>query len=232
MPGDPLWMQSLLAIHIAAGTLCLVLAPFVLAVTKGGPRHKRWGRYYLWSMGAVAATAAPMALYRPVLILALLAVLSFYLAFSGYRILRLKALARGGSAGAIDWLAAILTFAVCAALAADGLVHLSWQQPMNIVAAGFGLLGMRGTAMDMRRFLRRREEPMFWLPLHIARFLGSYIAAWTAFSAVTLSQFIPATGVALPYAGVVVWTWPSVAGICAIAVAIAYYKRKFAAAAP
>ena len=47
---------------------------------------------------ANAATALPMALYRPVLFLALVAVFSFYAAFSGYRVLKLKELARGGSA--------------------------------------------------------------------------------------------------------------------------------------
>ena len=97
---DPMWMRVFLGVHIAAGASSFLLAPVALATAKGGKQHKRWGMVYLWSMGVVAATALPMALYRPVLFLALVAVFSFYLAFSGYRVTRLKELARGGSADA------------------------------------------------------------------------------------------------------------------------------------
>ena len=93
---DPWWITVFLAIHIAAGTMAFLLAPVALATAKGGKQHKRWGKVYLWSMGAVAATAVPMAFFFPVRFLALVAVFSFYFAFSGYRVLRLKELARGG----------------------------------------------------------------------------------------------------------------------------------------
>ena len=102
-----LWMKVFLGVHIAAGASSFLLAPVALATAKGGKQHRRWGMVYLWSMGVVAATALPMALYRPVLFLALVAVFSFYLAFSGYRVTRLKELARGGSATPVDWIAAV-----------------------------------------------------------------------------------------------------------------------------
>ena len=98
MHDDPLWMRAFLVVHITAGFSSFVLAPVALATAKGGKQHKRWGMVYLWSMGAVAGTALPMALFRPVLFLALVAVFSFYAAFSGYRVLRLKGLVQGGSA--------------------------------------------------------------------------------------------------------------------------------------
>ena len=107
---DPLWMKALLGVHVAAVFSSFVLAPVALAPAKGGQQHKRWGMVYLWSMGVVAATALPMALYRPVLFLALVAVFSFYMAFSGYRATKLKELVKGGSAQPIDWIAAIITF--------------------------------------------------------------------------------------------------------------------------
>jgi uncharacterized membrane protein len=114
---DPIWMRSLLILHVGAGFSSFLLAPVALATAKGGRQHKRWGMVYLWSMGVVAATALPMALYRPVLFLALVAVFSFYAAFSGYRVLKLKQLARGGSAKPVDWIAAGITFCSSAALA-------------------------------------------------------------------------------------------------------------------
>lgn len=91
---DPLWMKVFLGVHVTAGFSSFLLAPVALATAKGGKQHRRWGMVYLWSMGVVAATALPMALYRPVLFLALVAVFSFYLAFAGYRVTRLKELTR------------------------------------------------------------------------------------------------------------------------------------------
>ena len=130
---DPMWMRVFLGVHIAAGASSFLLAPVALATAKGGKQHRRWGKVYLWSMGVVAATALPMALYRPVLFLALVAVFSFYLAFSGFRVTRLKELARGGSATPIDWIAAVMTFVASACLAGFGAFRPAWVQQMGIV---------------------------------------------------------------------------------------------------
>ena len=62
-----------------------LIAPAVLAMVKGGKQHRRWGKIYFWMMACVAATALVLGFYRPILFLALLAIFSFYLAFSGYR---------------------------------------------------------------------------------------------------------------------------------------------------
>ena len=219
MRGDPLWMQAFLMVHISAGALCLVLAPLVLALTKGGRRHRRWGLVYFWSMGVVAATALVMALYRPMLFLALVAILSFYLTFSGYRVLRLKSLANGGSAQAIDWAAAISVFAACACLTGFGLFRPAWVQHMGIVAIVLGALGMRAAAADMYRFVHRPAERMFWLYVHLEKFIGSYIAIWTAFSVVTLSRLFA-------HAGLAIWLWPAAVGVPAIAATVTHYKRR------
>ncbi len=218
---DPLWMKVLLGVHVAAGASSFLLAPVALATAKGGKQHKRWGMVYLWSMGAVAATALPMALYRPVLFLALVAVFSFYLAFSGYRVLRLKALARGGSAAPVDWIAGVFTFVSSGCLAAFGAFRPQWVQGFGIVAVVFGVIGMRAAGLQMWSFVRKPKEKMFWWYTHLGNFIGSYIAAWTAFSVVTLSHVFQ-------HAGMVLWLWPTAVGVPAIALTTAYYKRKFA----
>src|SRR5580692_3101639 len=146
---DPLWIKVFLSIHIAAGAMAFLLAPVALATAKGGKTHKRWGMVYLWSMGVVAATAVPLSFFFPVRFLALVAVFSFYFAFSGYRVLRLKELARGGSAEPIDWIAGVVTFATSALLA-----WLSWFRPhsievMPIVGVVFGVIGMSASAKQM-----------------------------------------------------------------------------------
>lgn len=220
MTGDPIWMKGLLGVHIAAGCGSFLLAPIALATAKGGKQHKRWGMVYLWSMGIVAATAFPMALYRPVLFLAMVAVFSFYAAFSGYRVLRLKDLVRGGRAQPVDWFAGGVTFCSSACLALFGWLRPAWVQHMGVVAITFGLLGMWLASVQMVRFVRKPKEKMFWWYTHLGNFIGSYIAAWTAFSVVTLPVILPHLGMAL-------WLWPTAVGLPAIAMTTAYYRRKF-----
>jgi uncharacterized membrane protein len=224
MHHDPFWMSALLVLHIASGAGSFLLAPVALVTAKGGRAHKRWGMVYLWCMGGVAATALPMALYRPVLFLALVAIFSFYVAFSGYRVLKLKDLYRGGHAAPIDWIAAAVAF--CAGLA---LALLAWLRPaavqhMGYVAVLFGIICMRAAAAEVWTFVRRPKEKMFWWYTHLGNFIGSYIAAWTAFSVVTLPRVF---GFHLWF-----WIWPTAIGVPAIVLTVAYYKRKFAPRQP
>lgn len=219
MHNDPLWMRTLLALHIAAGFSAFLLAPVALATAKGGKQHKRWGMVYLWAMGIVAATAFPMAIYRPVLFLAMVAVFSFYLAFSGFRVLRLKDLARGGSAKPIDWIAAVVTLANGLLLAALAWLRPAMVQHMGIVAVVFGVISMAAPIGQMRNFILRPTEKMFWWFDHLGSFIGSYIAAWTAFSVTTLPRFFGNH--------LWLWLWPTAIGVPAIVLTSAYYRRKF-----
>ncbi|WP_263384026.1 DUF2306 domain-containing protein [Granulicella arctica] len=220
MAHDPIWMRVFLGVHIAAGASSFLLAPVALATAKGGKAHRRWGMVYLWSMGIVAATALPMALYRPVLFLALVAVFSFYAAFSGYRVTKLKALVRGGSAQPVDWIAGLVTLCSSAALAGLGAFKPAAVQNLGIVAIVFGFLGMRLAGSQLWSFVRKPSEKMFWWYSHLGNMIGSYIAAWTAFSVVTLPHLIPG--------GIYLWLWPTAIGVPAIVLTTGYYKRKFA----
>ena len=217
---DPMWFKAFLGVHIAAGASSFMLAPVAIVTAKGGKQHKRWGMVYLWSMGVVAATALPMAIFRPVLFLALVAVFSFYLAFSSYRVLRLKDLSRGGSAKAIDWIAAAVTFCSSAWLAWLGAFHPASIQVIGIVGVIFGFIGMRAAIGQMWMFVRKPKEKMFWWFGHLEGFLGSYIAAWSAFSVVTLTPVLGNHWY--------VWLWPTIVGVPGIVLTTAYYKRKFA----
>lgn len=107
---------------------------------------------------------------------------------------------------------------------------LGWLRPaavqnMQVVAIVLGSLGMRGTAADIYLYIRKPKEKMFWWYSHLAKFIGSYMAAWTAFSTVTLSRIFL-------HAGIILWLWPAMVGIPAIVLTTAYYKRKFAARKP
>jgi uncharacterized membrane protein len=218
MTGDPIWIKSLLGVHVTAGFGAFLLAPVALMAAKGGKQHKRWGMVYLWCMGLVAVTALPMALFRPVLFLALVAILSFYLAFTGYRVLKLKNLAVG-RAQPVDWMVTSACFFSSAALLLLAILRPALVQHMGIVAILFGALGTRASATHLLSLVRQPTDKMSWLYKHFQHFIASYIAAWTAFSTVTLPQLFGHT--------LWLWIWPSAIGVPAILLTTAYYKRKF-----
>ncbi len=217
---DPLWMKVFLGVHITAGATSFLMAPVALVTAKGGKAHRRWGKVYLWAMGVVAATALPMAIYRPVLFLALVAVFSFYACFSAWRVLALKDLPKGGHATPIDWAAGVITFVSSACLAGFGAFKPTIVQNMGIVAIVFGFIGMMLAFGQLKSFVSKPQEKMFWWYTHLGNMIGSYIAAWSAFSVVTLSRFLGN--------GWYVWLWPTIVGVPAIVLTTAYYRRKFA----
>jgi uncharacterized membrane protein len=217
---DPVWIKSLLGVHIAAGSTAFVMAPLALLTAKGGKAHRRWGKVYFWSMAVVGSTAIVLALYRPVLFLALVAVFSFYAAFAAYRVLFHKNLPRGQKVTWPDWVAAIFTFASSLALALLGVFKPVLVQNLGIPSIVFGFIGMWLAGKSIWQFLRPPKEKMFWWYEHLGNMLGSYIAAWTAFSVVTIGRYV--------HGGWVIWVLPTAIGAPAIALTTAYYKKKFA----
>src|SRR2546427_13147193 len=94
-----------------------------MLTAKGGRTHRRWGKVYFWAMAAVALTAVVLAVWRPVVFLALLAVFSFYSAFSGYRSLFRKRPREGAHASALDWTARNVAFAASPTLRGPGVAN-------------------------------------------------------------------------------------------------------------
>jgi hypothetical protein len=212
-------VRALLAIHVLAGTVALLVAPIAMMTSKGGPTHRRWGVVYYWAMATVALTAIVLSVWRPNPFLALVAVFSFYFAFRGRRVLGRKRPERD-AAGALDWAAAGITAAVSVALVVLGIVQPGavWAR-LGIVAVVFGLLGLTLSGLDLWRFVRPPADPHAWWFSHMTGMLGSYVAALSAFSVVNFT-FLPTTAR---------WLWPTVIGTPLIALWITYYRRRFAA---
>jgi hypothetical protein len=213
-------MRAFLAVHVAAGASAFILAPLALVTAKGGKAHRRWGKIYFWAMAVVAFTALVMAIYRPILFLALVAIFSFYSAFAGYRVLGQKAAYKGEQTStALDWIAAAFTFAASALLAILGAVRPALVQHLGIPAIVFGCIGMWIAGNTAWAFTHRPKEKMFWWYAHLAGMLGSYIAAWTAFSVVTIGPLL--------HHAWWIWIVPTAIGVPAIVMTNAYYHRKF-----
>ena len=76
-------MGILLSIHILAGSVALLSAASALLTEKGKKFHVLIGKAYFWSMVIIFLTAIPMSIITGNGFLFLIAIFSFYLAFSG-----------------------------------------------------------------------------------------------------------------------------------------------------
>jgi len=211
-------IQSLRWTHILAGFTAFFVAPIALITPKGGPAHRRWGKVYFWAMTVGTITALMVAAYRPNIFLLLIAIFSFYLSFTGYRVLARKRPDQGQKAAALDWSVAIFTAFTSAIMLGLGLFNPDTGalrfNPLFII---FGVLGAFTAGDDMHKFVRPPKEKYAWFLDHMSGMVASYIAAVSAFSVVNFS-FLPP---------LVRWLWPTAIGVPLLAIWVRSYRKKF-----
>jgi hypothetical protein len=206
--------NAVLIIHIVFGSVALFVAPAAMLTGKGGLWHRRWGQVFFWAITGVAITAVVLSVIRSGLFFLLIAVFSFYLALTGYRILYRKTAEQ--RAGKIDWAAAVSMILGSLALIIHGTYGMLTSN-FGIVAIVFGVIGLWLAASDVREFLHHPTDKMAWWYSHMTRMISAYIATVTAFSVVNM-KFLPQ---------VTRWLWPTVIGTAAIIIWTRYYRRKF-----
>ena len=185
-------------VHIAAGFVGFFMAPVALAVRKGGPAHRRWGRVFFWAMALAGTTALVGAQHIHSLFLLLTAVFSLYMAAFGYRSLFLKHLAWDDQVPAFDW--AVAGVGLLVFLGTVGYAIAARNVPVGV----FGALGLMTTGRQLRGYVNAgRWTKNQWLLNHISGFMAAYIAAVSAFS-VTSLHLIP-----FPYN----FLWPTLLGL-------------------
>lgn len=189
-------------LHISAGFVGFLVAPVALAVRKGGPAHRGWGKVFFGAMVVAGTTALAGAQHIHSLFLLLTAIFSLYMAAFGYRSVFLKHLAWDARVALLDWVMASAGLAVFLGTVGYGLAV------GNVPVTVFGGIGALTAGRQLRGYARAgRWSKSQWLLNHIAGFMASYIAAVTAFS-VTSLRFIP-----FPYS----FLWPTVLGVPVIA---------------
>ena len=193
-------------LHITAGFIGFFVAPVALAVRKGGPAHRLWGKVFFGAMVVSGTTALAGAQHIHSLFLLLTAVFSLYMAAFGYRSVFLKHLAWDARVAPTDWAVAGVGLAVFLSTVGYGLVA------GNIPITVFGGIGAFTAFRQLRGYAKAgRWSKSQWLLNHISGFMASYIAAVSAFS-VTSLHFIPfplnflwPTGVGVPV--IAWWQW-------------------------
>ncbi len=203
-------------VHIAAGFTALVVAPGAIATIKGSEWHRRWGKIFFWGMATVAMTTLMMGLNNARAFMSLLAIFSFYLAFSGYRSLYCRKPTQ--SAGPLDWWGSSIALAGSLGLLVWGTMQIMAGERLGVAALIFGVIGLLLSAQDLFRYRHPDPDKKAWWYQHMIRMLAAYIATTSAFSVINF-QFLPE---------LVRWLWPTVIGVPGIVIWVVYYKRRFA----
>jgi hypothetical protein len=209
--------KTLLIIHIISGSIGFIVAPIALIVKKGGENHRRWGKVFFWSMTSVALTAVIMAPMHNNLFLTLVAVFSFYLAFSGYRALYRKDFYKTGKTAGIDWFFAILNTAFSFSLIIFGFIRL--PDAFGMISIVFGFIGSTLGVRNIISFIRPPADKQKWFFSHMIGMVASYIAALSAFSAVNFNfDWLPTW---------IQWLWPTIIGSPLLSIWVRSYRKKF-----
>ena len=209
--------QTLRSIHIVSGAIAFIVAPIALIVQKGSKPHRLWGKVFFWCMTSVALTALIMAPMHDNLFLTLVAVFSFYLAFSGYRAVYRKDFYKTHKTAFIDWFCVSLNCLFSLTLVFFGLTRLS--SPFGIISIVFGTIGTLIGLRDILSFIRPPKDRNKWFFSHMTGMIASYIAALSAFSAVNLNfDWLPVA---------IQWLWPTIIGTPLLTIWVRSYKKKF-----
>jgi hypothetical protein len=242
--------RIVLSMHVAAGIIGLSAFWTPAVVKKGGAVHVRVGRIFYKAACAIAVTgllmaalllidplgvhpqsistsgdraavAAQIRLTAPFLLF--LVLITFAPAHHGMRVIQTR---RNHAALRTPFHTAINVTAIAAAA---GMIALGiWaRQPVFAALSPIGFL----TGGGHLRFARRPPaSPMAWWYEHMGSMLGGGIAFHTAFLVVGAGRLMPLHLNGL--AAVIPWLLPSIIGIPATAIWVAYYRRKFHEDAP
>lgn len=212
----------LLALHIVAGFIALATGGIALAASKGRNTHNLSGRIFFYAMMLVTLTALLLSLIKDLSFLLMIAVFSGYMAYTGYRAMHF--FRKQKHLTIIDktlWGCATL-FALWMLLHALQLSFPlpSWQfrfDSFALILMVFGLILGRFVLQDFFAcHSPSTSTKNQWLPLHIVRMCGAYIATFTAFLVVNVTvqpAFIP-------------WLLPTLLGTPLISYFIRKYQTK------
>ena len=188
----------LLMIHIICGTIALISAGLSLVVKKGAKWHLFFGNIFFWMMFGIFLTAIPMSAISKNIFLFVVAIFSFYLAFSGRQFAKNKK----GIPMPIDWVAVSLMLLSGTLMSAFGVLGLFSTFGVSLVTQflsdigikpmatkvmlGFGPLALTLGIADLRSFVNKAARGKKRIAKHLTNMLGGTIAVITAFLVVNL----------------------------------------------
>lgn len=194
-------------IHASLGGLALLSGSITLAVTKGSPIHRKFGKVFFYSM-LISSTLAMVIACLPNHnnpFLFGVGIFSNYLIIKAYRALKLK------NKKPALFPDKIISFSLFLAGVLMLVLPFMLGNAFNIVLAAFGTASIIFSISDFRRYRANEILGKRYLGHHIGNMLGGYISAWTAF--IVVNSILP-----FPWG----WFAPSIVGTFAII----YFLRK------
>ena len=213
--------KALIYSHVGAGTLALLgglMAAFI--GKKGGKLHRQVGGASYWSMFWIFVSALLLVSFvRFNFFLLIIAVFSYYMAFSGVRTLKIK---KTGKVAMLDWVACGLTIAFGLSLFGYGLYRITIMGnagALSILSLLFGFFTANTARQNLNIYRNiHKSHKMWWWLAHMNNMNGSLIACITAFLVQNGRIFdLPNSLNWLP------WVLPAMAG----APLTAYYANKY-----
>ena len=169
-------MGILLSIHILAGSVALVSAALALSTEKGKKFHVLIGKAYFWSMVIIFLTALPMSIITGNVFLFLIAIFSFYLAFSGMRFAK----NRTGVPTRVDLIAVNFMFLSGVAMWILAIIYFIDNDSQFITLTVFGFLALFLGYGDFQTFKDQTAIGKERIAKHLTNMMGATIAVVTA----------------------------------------------------
>ena len=169
-------MGILFSIHILAGLVGLVSAALALSTEKGKKFHVLIGKAYFWSMVIIFLTALPMSIITGNVFLFLIAIFSFYLAFSGVRFAK----NRTGVPTRLDLIAVNFMFLSGVGMWILAIIFFIDNDSQFITLTVFGFLALFLGYGDFQTFKDQTAIGKERIAKHLTNMMGATIAVVTA----------------------------------------------------
>ena len=169
-------IDILLPIHIASGSIALFSAVLAISTEKGKKFHVLSGKSYFWGMVLIFLTAIPMSIINSNVFLFLIAIFSFYLAFSGMRFAR----NRSGVPTRVDLIAVNFMFLSGAGMWILAIIFFINNDSQFITLIVFGFLALSLGYGDFQTFKNEISKGKERIAKHLTNMLGGTIAVVTA----------------------------------------------------
>ena len=169
-------MGILFSIHILAGLVGLVSAALALSTEKGKKFHVLIGKAYFWSMVIIFLTALPMSIITGNVFLFLIAIFSFYLAFSGVRFAK----NRTGVPTRLDLIAVNFMFLSGVGMWILAIIFFIDNDSQSITLTVFGFLALFLGYGDFQTFKDQTAIGKERIAKHLTNMMGATIAVVTA----------------------------------------------------
>ncbi len=169
-------MRALLIIHIFSGAIALFSAALALSTEKGKKFHVLNGKSYFWAMVLIFLTAIPMSILNGNVFLFLIAIFSFYLAFSWMRFAR----NRQGIPARLDLIAVNFMFLSGAGMWILAIIFFINNNSQFITLIVFGFLALFLGYGDFQTFKNQTATGKERIAKHLTNMMGGTIAVVTA----------------------------------------------------